>query len=97
MLHHDLKDQATYAKQIKRDRYLSESPSDYNGMFGAQTISDKYIASTKAAEAFFYISQNYPHSQFQRCLEYVNEKMKQLVAEDLNPAGDITQRLNSGF
>lgn len=94
-IHHDLLEQANYTQMIKRDRYLTQSPSDYLGMFCAPTISEKYTQSTKNLEAFSYICENYPHKQFKRCLEYVEEQVRKIISADENPKGDFTERLNS--
>jgi len=90
-----LEDEANYTQLIKRDKYLSEFPSDYEGMFCAPTISEKYVQSAKNIEAHAYICKNYPHEQFIRCLEYVEEQVGKIIAEDKNADGDFSHRLNT--
>lgn len=95
--HHDLSEQMTYTKRIMRDRYLTKSPSDYGeDMFGAPTISKNYSRPTGSEDAYNYIFENYPHKQFKRCIEYVEEKIQEIISFDRKSDEDFKARLNSG-
>ncbi|MGQ3889964.1 hypothetical protein ACQUW5_13155 [Legionella sp. CNM-1927-20] len=93
--HHTLEEQTNYTNMIKRNKYLSEDSSDYENIFSIPIISESYKTPIRCKEAYEYICRNYPHEKFNWCLEYVQEKLKQLVDNDRDPNGDFTQRLNS--
>ncbi|STY30356.1 Uncharacterised protein [Legionella wadsworthii] len=94
-IHHELGEQVNYTKQIKRDKYLANSPYDYESVYDASTISIKYKQPERSKEVFEYICKNYPHAEFMRCLEYVSEQVNSIVNEDRNHDADFTHRLNT--
>lgn len=94
-IHHELEEQVNYTKKIKRDKYLANSPCDYENVYNAPTISINYRQPVRSKEVFEYICKTYPHAEFMRCLEYVAEQTHSMVNEDRNPDADFTHRLNT--
>lgn len=90
-MHHDLQEQINYPEIIKRDKYLSSSPENYNEMANVSSISEYYKPSPRLLEAFNYILENYPHKDFKRCLEYSQERLCEIIAADKNPKGEMLE------
>ncbi|WP_419419922.1 hypothetical protein ACNVED_01040 [Legionella sp. D16C41] len=91
-----LQEQADYPKLIKRNKYLAKF-SDYDELFLVPTISEKYKMPVRSQQAYDYICENYPHKDFKRCLEYVQEQVKKVIENDKDIEGDFTMRLNAGW
>lgn len=96
-IHHELDEQLNYPKNITRDRYLTESSLDYEHIFEVASIAEKYNQPIRSKEIFEYICEHYPHKQFKRCLEYVDEQFKAIINQDRAPHEEPTPRLNSAF
>ncbi|ARG98572.1 hypothetical protein [Legionella micdadei] len=92
-IHHDLIEQINYTKVIKRDKFLSDLPDDYDGMFHGETVSATYQPPIRSNQALEYICRTYPHKKFNRCLEYVNEQVESIINEEKKSDADYTQSL----
>lgn len=94
----ELTDQIHYVEKIKRVPSLSSNPSDYgDDMFNCFTVSATYAEPLDAQVAYDYILENYPSIYFNRCLQYVSERLRAIISHDTNDEEiDFKQRTNAG-